>query len=98
QLHPLLALLSVLGGIQSLGPIGILVGPMVVVLLQTLLGILRTELTQFRKAEESAGDGTAISGGSKSLSSLIRKVKSHHGNTGSTSATPPDVAPQDAAQ
>ncbi len=27
QLHPLLALLSVLGGIQALGPIGILVGP-----------------------------------------------------------------------
>jgi predicted PurR-regulated permease PerM len=54
QLHPLLGLLSVLGGIQTLGPIGIVVGPMVVVLLQTLLGILRTELSQFRKAEELA--------------------------------------------
>ena len=31
NLHPLLALLSVLGGVTSLGPIGILVGPMVVV-------------------------------------------------------------------
>ncbi len=46
QLHPLLALLSVLGGIQTLGPVGILVGPMVVVLLQTLLGILRHELAR----------------------------------------------------
>jgi predicted PurR-regulated permease PerM len=44
RLHPLLALLSVLGGVQALGPIGILVGPMVVVFLQTLLKILRREL------------------------------------------------------
>ncbi len=44
QLHPLLALLSVLGGVQSLGPIGIVVGPMVVAMLQTLLSILQREL------------------------------------------------------
>ncbi len=44
QLHPLLALLSVLGGVAALGPIGILVGPMVVVFLQTLLNILQREL------------------------------------------------------
>jgi len=44
NLHPLLALLSVLGGVQALGPIGILVGPMVVVFLQTLLNILHREL------------------------------------------------------
>jgi predicted PurR-regulated permease PerM len=44
RLHPLLALLSVLGGVQALGPIGILVGPMVVVFLQTLLNILHREL------------------------------------------------------
>lgn len=47
QLHPLLALLSVLGGVQSMGPIGILVGPMAVTMLQTLLGILQHELTHF---------------------------------------------------
>lgn len=45
NLHPLLALLSVLGGVQALGPIGILVGPMVVVFLQTLLNILHREMT-----------------------------------------------------
>jgi predicted PurR-regulated permease PerM len=44
KLHPLLALLSVLGGAQVLGPIGILVGPMVVAFLQTLLNILHREL------------------------------------------------------
>ena len=73
QLHPLLALLSVLGGIQSLGPIGILVGPMVVVLLQTLLGILRKELTHFKKTDEPEEDEN--SNESKTLSGLIRKVK-----------------------
>jgi hypothetical protein len=36
--------LSVLGGLQVFGPIGILVGPMVVVFLQTLLEILNHEL------------------------------------------------------
>ena len=75
QLHPLLGLLSVLGGIQSLGPIGILVGPMVVVLLQTLLGILRTELTHFKKAEDWAAESGAHANESKTLSGLIRKVK-----------------------
>lgn len=44
NLHPLLALLSVLGGVQALGPIGIFVGPMVVVFLQALLNMLHTEL------------------------------------------------------
>ena len=81
QLHPLLALLSVLGGIQSLGPIGILVGPMVVVLLQTLLGILRTELTHFKKAEDQAIDAGVPSKETKSLSGLIRKVKRSAGNS-----------------
>lgn len=47
QLHPLLALLSVLGGVQALGPIGIVVGPMVVAILQTLLSILQRELVHF---------------------------------------------------
>ncbi len=49
QLHPLLALLSVLGGVQALGPIGIVVGPMVVAMLQTLLSILQRELLHFEE-------------------------------------------------
>lgn len=44
NLHPLLALLSVLGGIQLLGPVGILVGPMLAAFMQALLGMLRKEL------------------------------------------------------
>lgn len=44
KLHPLLALLSILGGVQALGPVGILVGPMLVSYLQALLDMLRKEL------------------------------------------------------
>ncbi len=72
QLHPLLALLSVLGGIQALGPIGILVGPMVVVLLQTLLGILRQELGKFKKHDEGSDVTDADI---RDLSGMIRKPK-----------------------
>lgn len=48
NLHPLLALLSILGGIQLLGPVGILVGPMLVAFMQALLGMLRRELDSFQ--------------------------------------------------
>jgi predicted PurR-regulated permease PerM len=44
NLHPLLALLSILGGVQVLGPVGILVGPMIVSFLQALLSIFRREM------------------------------------------------------
>lgn len=44
SLHPLLALLSIIGGVQAMGPIGIFVGPMVVVFFQALLNMLHTEL------------------------------------------------------
>lgn len=56
NLHPLLALLSVLGGVQALGPIGILVGPMIVVFLQTLLNILRQELATADASPAGAGE------------------------------------------
>ena len=49
-LHPLFALLSVLGGVNVFGPIGILVGPMVVVFLQTLLEILSHELAERKES------------------------------------------------
>lgn len=54
RLHPLLALLSVLGGVQVMGPIGILVGPMIVVFLQTLLNILHRELAKLDQQKATA--------------------------------------------
>ncbi|MCU0711522.1 MAG: AI-2E family transporter [Pirellula sp.] len=90
QLHPLLALLSVLGGIQTLGPVGILVGPMVVVLLQTLLGILRHELARFNKWDTDSGSGS----GASPLSEKFRKLKLRGNEETSTQTSGnPDLTP-----
>jgi predicted PurR-regulated permease PerM len=62
NLHPLLALLSVIGGLGALGPIGILVGPMVVVFLQTLLKILQRELMTMDKLSAAASAAAAAFG------------------------------------
>jgi predicted PurR-regulated permease PerM len=59
KLHPLLALLSILGGVQVLGPVGILVGPMLVSFLQALLTMLRKELDSFGAGKGSAADELA---------------------------------------
>ncbi len=56
NLHPLWALLSVLGGVTALGPIGILVGPMVVAFLQTMLKILAQELSTMESSEAASSD------------------------------------------
>jgi predicted PurR-regulated permease PerM len=52
NLHPLPALLSVIGGVEALGPIGVFVGPMVVALLHTLLVMLRSELNRLDKEKK----------------------------------------------
>jgi predicted PurR-regulated permease PerM len=56
SLHPLLALLSVLGGLQAMGPIGIFIGPMAVAFLQTLLNILHGELEAMQMKEAAGAD------------------------------------------
>lgn len=48
KLHPLLGLLSVLGGVQALGPLGIFVGPMAVAFLQAGLKMLQQEMANWR--------------------------------------------------
>lgn len=50
NINPLLALLSILGGVKAMGPVGILVGPLVVVYLSTMLRILQRELTSMDAA------------------------------------------------
>jgi predicted PurR-regulated permease PerM len=61
NLHPLLALLSVLGGLETLGPIGIFVGPMAVAFLQALLVILRTEIEALgKKPVEALSEGAVL--------------------------------------
>jgi predicted PurR-regulated permease PerM len=51
RLHPLLALLSIIGGIKAMGLIGVFVGPMAVAFLQVLLNMLNTELDAWNKTE-----------------------------------------------
>lgn len=57
NLHPLLAFLSVIGGVGALGPIGILIGPMIVAFLQTLLKILRQEMMLLGQAQPNQAEG-----------------------------------------
>jgi predicted PurR-regulated permease PerM len=59
KLHPLLALLSVLGGVAALGPIGIFVGPIAVAFLQAALTMLQTELDTISAADRGVGDTAA---------------------------------------
>ena len=59
NIHPLFALLSVLGGVTALGPIGILIGPMVVAFLQTLLNMLRREMKSFDRATSRSATSQA---------------------------------------
>ncbi|MCI0334305.1 MAG: AI-2E family transporter [Planctomycetes bacterium] len=52
NLHPLLALLSILGGVKVLGPIGILIGPMLVSFLQALLSIFQREVENWENPQK----------------------------------------------
>ena len=53
--HKMRTLLSVLGGVTALGPIGIFVGPMIVVFLLAVLNMLHTELDSLGKALPTKG-------------------------------------------
>jgi predicted PurR-regulated permease PerM len=44
-IHPLLILFAVLGGIALMGPIGILVGPLIISFLYALMSVYKTEMT-----------------------------------------------------
>lgn len=63
NLHPLLALLSVLGGVKALGPIGIVVGPMAVAFLQTLLKMFQTEIESYAEGEAEQRGAASAEGG-----------------------------------
>jgi predicted PurR-regulated permease PerM len=55
NLHPLLALMSVLGGVTVLGPVGILVGPMLVAFIHALLVMVNKELRLLGSGESIDG-------------------------------------------
>lgn len=71
NLHPLLALMSVLGGVKALGPVGILIGPMLVAFVHALLVIVNKELRllssdvvdgQYQKTMFAGDGGGSIEG------------------------------------
>lgn len=78
KLHPLLALLSVLGGVGALGPIGIFVGPIAVAFLQAALTMLQVELDAIKGGGGplAAEGGTGVAGGAGVASDGDERVKS----------------------
>jgi predicted PurR-regulated permease PerM len=76
NLHPLLALLSVIGGLQALGPIGIVVGPMAVVFLQTLLKLLQRELSSLDRSSWTFWRGLGAAGPSAAAVGTVPGVPS----------------------
>ena len=86
KLHPLLALLSILGGVQVLGPVGILVGPMLVSFLQALLNMLRKELDSF---------GGPVVDGSKPLAESMAEAMQQVADE--TGGQPAKVGPESSA-
>ena len=81
NLHPLLALLSILGGLTALGPVGILIGPMLVSFLQALLQMFHRELAQFGDPADQI-PGT-----------LAHSVAAAAGSNGGTPRTPTAESP-----
>ena len=76
KLHPLLALLSVLGGVGALGPIGIFVGPIAVAFLQAALTMLQTELDSLGDAETPVGQAPAEAPGRAVAQTAVERLKS----------------------
>jgi predicted PurR-regulated permease PerM len=78
KLHPLLALLSVLGGVGALGPIGIFVGPIAVAFLQAALTMLQVELDTLSR--DTPGDGAGPGGENRVRTAVaqtaVERVKS----------------------
>jgi predicted PurR-regulated permease PerM len=46
SIHPLLVLFSVIGGLALMGPIGILIGPLIISFIYSLISVYKTEMGQ----------------------------------------------------
>jgi predicted PurR-regulated permease PerM len=90
KLHPLLALLSILGGIEAFGPVGILVGPMLVSFLQALLNMLRKELDSFGEPVGPSSKPLA-----ESMVEAIQMATAENAAGGATSAPQPTAENHD---
>jgi predicted PurR-regulated permease PerM len=89
NLHPLLALLSILGGVTVLGPVGILVGPMLVSFLQALMNMFHKELEHWGRESDSPAAKLAIAtaAAAESIESAVPSPRSNQ--PANNAATPP---------
>jgi len=67
NMHPLIALLSVLGGVLAMGPIGLFIGPMVACFLHALLEMLRRELTTLENGDSAEDEKAQPGQGGKTV-------------------------------
>ena len=88
ELHPLLALVCVLGGLEVMGLWGVFVGPIVASCLHALVGIFNRELFQLcgerTPVAEAAATGAAVAGAI---------IAAAGGTTDTPPPSPPNVAP-----
>lgn len=87
SLHPLLAFVSVFGGMQVMGLWGIFVGPVVACCLHALVKIFNTELSEFSK--ERFGKTTPSANESPTIATSPATTSSHP----STTTAPPAATP-----
>jgi predicted PurR-regulated permease PerM len=78
--NPLLALLSVLGGVTTLGPVGILVGPLAVSFLQALLVMLRTELEELSEVSSPVEGAVGATSGTPAAEGAAAQATPQGGN------------------
>ena len=74
KLHPLLALLSVLGGVGALGPIGIFVGPIAVAFLQAALTMLQAEIDSLSGGGPAGLAGAAGGGVAQTVDERVKSA------------------------
>jgi len=104
KLHPLLALVSVLGGIQTMGLWGVFVGPIVASCLYALMRIFNTELFALSRERFgiALGEGTMIGPGMTELDrepeTVTRSVTPVATPVTSAPVTPSPVTPSPAVE
>jgi len=57
RMHPLLLFFAILGGLKYIGPLGIVLGPVVLAMILTFLEFYRAEFIRVSTAPPAAGDG-----------------------------------------
>jgi predicted PurR-regulated permease PerM len=94
KLHPLLAFVSVLGGIQVMGLWGIFIGPIVASCLHALLKIFNTELVAFSEEKQGRAppESDAAPSGTSDLKAVPASVLHAKATLSPAASAPPPVS------